>query len=145
MKGTRAVNEDFVSASARHALDAEHLLGVNRPDNAGYLAGYAVECGLKAVIVLGGGQPRAYHHDIGALGGAALQLAVLLAPGLRKYRTDRLPAVGILAAIWGPRLRYAATGSLTLAEATELVDAARQVLEQLVIPLVLDGRAGAPR
>jgi len=139
------VNDDFVSASVRHAMDSRHLLEAGRQDNADYLAGYAVECALKAVIDLGGGRPQAYGHDLIALSGTALDLAVLLCPGLRRYRSDRIPAIDVAAATWNPSLRYSRTGSLTHAQANQLVDAAREAFEGLVIPLILDGRTEVPR
>lgn len=139
------MTDDFVSASARHVMDAQHLLGVGRLDNAGYLAGYAVECCLKAVILHGGGRPEAYQHDIGALGGAALDLAVLLSPGLRRYRSDLIPAVATVGARWRPSLRYSRTGSITHLQAGQFVEAGRKTFEELVVRLILDGRAEVPK
>lgn len=139
------MTDDFVSASARHATDAEHLLRVGRLDNAGYLAGYAVECSLKAVILHSGGRPQAYGHDLAALTGPALELAVLLSPGLRRYRSDLIPTVAAIGADWRPSLRYSQTGSLTEQQASRFVEAGRMAFEELVIRLILDGRAEVPR
>lgn len=139
------MTDDFVSASARHATDAELLLRVGRLDNAGYLAGYAVECSLKAVILHGGGRPQAYKHDLAALSGAALDLAVILSPGLRRYRSDLIPTIAAVGAEWRPSLRYSQTGSITHPQAKRFVDAGRKAFEELVIRLILDGRAEVPR
>ena len=45
------MSENFISAAARHSFDADLLIENKRLDNAGYLAGYAVECSLKAIIL----------------------------------------------------------------------------------------------
>ena len=44
------MQEHYASAASRHVEDARYLCDARRWDNAGYLAGYVVECGVKAVI-----------------------------------------------------------------------------------------------
>jgi hypothetical protein len=45
------VNADFLEASSRHFIDAEHLYGLNRAPNAGQLYGFCAECGVKALLI----------------------------------------------------------------------------------------------
>ena len=40
--------DDFPGAASKHTLDSEVLLAAHSFDGAGYLAGYAVECTIKA-------------------------------------------------------------------------------------------------
>ena len=138
------MNEDFGSAAARHYCDAELLLAEQRFDNAAYLAGYAVECGLKALILHGGGQPREYSHELRTLGGKALDLAVLLSPRMRRYHIDVIDVMLEACHEWKPGLRYARTGEIPLIKAEEFGRAARMSFERLLIPMVLDGRVGIP-
>lgn len=134
------MEEDFVSAAARHLDDSEHLLSESRVDNAGYLAGYVVECSIKAVIMCGGGpHPKQYGHDLALLGREALDLALLLSPSLRCYRPETIDEITQGSGDWQPSWRYAATGDLTQQKAQEIVESGKKAFEQLIIPIVLDG------
>lgn len=137
------MGEDYVSAAIRHTSDAEFLLGRGRVDNAGYLAGYGVECSLKAVVRLGGGLlPKALGHNLENLHGAALELATLLSPGIRRYRVEDGPRVSFLIHYWDPELRYERSGSMTVDQARSLVREARTRVRHIVHPMILDGLAG---
>lgn len=134
------MSEDFSSAAARHYNDSQLLFDERRLDNAAYLTGYVVECCLKALILHGGGSPRAYGHDLSALGGDALELAVLLSPGLRHYHVDTMAETRKKCDSWEPSLRYAKTGDVTEPDAARLREAAQDVFVRLLVPLILDGR-----
>jgi HEPN domain-containing protein len=138
--------EDYASAAFRHDSDANFLLGHGRLDNAGYLAGYVVECCLKALIACGEGPgSRALGHDLTSLAGQALTLAALLSPGLSRYDvTDDLDVRHVLAA-WHPDCRYDATGLTTREEAERRLRAARASKERVLLPLILDGVLEVPR
>ena len=134
------MEEDFISAAVRHFDDSEHLLNESRIDNAGYLAGYVVECSLKAVIMCGSGpHPRQYGHDLALLGREALDLALLLSPSLRCYRPETIDEITQGSRNWQPSWRYAATGDLTQQKAQEIIESGKKAFEQLIIPIVLDG------
>lgn len=45
--------DDYPAAAEKHLNDAEALLGAGRFDGAGYLLGYAVECSLRTVLMVG--------------------------------------------------------------------------------------------
>lgn len=117
------------------------MLAEQRLDNAAYLAGYAVECGLKALVLYGGGQPREYGHELPTLAGKALDLAVLLSPAMRRYHIDTMDEMLGACHGWGPDLRYTKTGDMSDAKAKKFGQAARMSFERLLIPMILDGRA----
>jgi HEPN domain-containing protein len=83
------LDEDFLSASVRHYNDSKYLHDKGRFDNAAYLAGYVVECGLKAILQVYGHGAKTYKHDIAALHGPALDLATMLSPGASRYCSIR--------------------------------------------------------
>jgi HEPN domain-containing protein len=131
-------NEDFLSASVRHYNDSTHLYAKGRLDNAAYLAGYVVECGLKAVLQVYGHGVRAYGHDIAALHGQALDLATVLSPGSSRYRPDRISSLACDMSAWKPEMRYHQTGMLTRADAERIMKAARDVFDSVVSEMALD-------
>jgi hypothetical protein len=73
--------DDYPAAARKHLLDAGALVAAGRFDGAGYLAGYAVECSLRTIVMVGAYARRAAlpHGD----------LRMALAPGsqtLKRYR-----------------------------------------------------------
>jgi hypothetical protein len=140
------MTEDFTSAAFRHFFDACLLSAQKRPDNAGYLAGYAIECSLKALLSAGGiVHPRRYQHDLATLGGSALDLAILLAPSLRHYRSEVIEAVLQASREWSSEWRYSPTGSVPPELAQRLTAAAEQALKFCLVPMILDGWKEPPR
>lgn len=131
------MTEDYFSASLRHLRDSQSLADVS--DNAGYLAGYVIECGLKRLLELSGSNSRQYGHDLKNLHGRALTLAALLAPGAVRYRVDTISALESVAAEWSPDLRYWASGALAEERKQRLLKVADELFEKLLVPLVLDG------
>ncbi len=141
------MGDDFVSAALRHAEDAGLLLREGRYDNAGYLAGYAVECSWKTLISFcSGPAPRSISHDLTTLTGRALELTSILFPGGQVlYRLDVDPAQAKAAWGWSPSWRYATTGTVGQAQAKQLVQAAVDCSERIVHALILDGTVAMPR
>lgn len=130
-------NEDFLSASVRHYNDSNHLHSNGRLDNAAYLAGYVIECGLKAILQVYGHSAKAYGHDIAALQGAVLDLAMVLSPGSSRYCPGRLKSMSDIE-IWKPGMRYHRTGILARADVERLMKAAREMFDSVVIEMLLD-------
>ena len=56
--------DDHPEAAHKHLLDAGVLLAQRRPDGAGYLSGYVVECALKSLYVFETGQPLRGHDFV---------------------------------------------------------------------------------
>lgn len=134
------MNENFASAAARHWEDAEILYRSRRFDNCAYLSGYVVECALKVLIQAGGLSPRAFGHELLALTGKGLQLACLLAPGLRRYPLPRVsvPLQDLLQG-WTPEMRYWATARVVEPTARLWRQAAEETYRGIVVAAVLDG------
>lgn len=140
------MSENYTSAAARHYMDAVLLLDNNRYENAGYLAGYVVECSLKAIIVSGEGpHPSVYGHDIKILGGAALDLALLLSPAMHRYQAQSVDEILNAFRVWSPLWRYLPTDEIFKhkKEMENLVATAKKAFQEFVVPTILDGREGA--
>ena len=137
--------EDFGASAFRHEQDARLLFGNQRYDNAAYLAGYAVECSLKLLLIRGEAlHGKAAGHELGNLAGNGLAVAVVLSPGLQRSRIEG-KAVNFALANWKPEMRYATSRHSAKSDADQMCEAARICLNELVIPLILDGILELPR
>ena len=131
--------DQFAAAAARHCQDARRLLDAHRWDNAGYLAGYVVECSLKALVQLGTLWPPTYGHHLRRLSGPAMRLACLADPRLRRYCPAPSPELTSLVQGWHPDIRYSASGTCPPGDAEQWVQAAEAVCRDVVTAAVLDG------
>jgi HEPN domain-containing protein len=131
--------DDHPAAAGKHLMDAQILLEANRADGAAYLAGYVVECALKSIILVAGGQP--WGHDLNALGRETLRLAAL--PGARTARYDPQMTPGHSLynthAGWRETLRYREEGAVSLADARSWFAEAQAVYQGTIVPMRLDG------
>lgn len=130
------MNYDYGSAASRHLRTARHLLSDNRWDNAGYLAGYAAECGVKAAIEKAGILLKQHVNEISS---DKLVLAADLSLAARRFPLDLDSDWSHLQANWSTELRYSKTGTLDEADASQLVECANVVFENTVGAMVLDG------
>lgn len=120
------MSEDFRIIAERRLREARLLLQAGEWSGAYYLAGYAIECGLKASILR---SMKRYHmpdkkliheahvHDLGVL----VDLAGLRSP--LNVQISRVPAFGRNWAVvkdWNEQSRYL---SWTHADATDLLSA----------------------
>lgn len=133
----RMPNVDFAAASTRHLRDALLLYQEERYDNAFYLAGYVVECALKAVVKGSGLVPGGFGHKLLKLEGDALQLAIAIAPATVRYRPPRAP-VQAVSSTWSVDHRYFSTG-VSARRAEALLSDARMVWESCIGEMLLDG------
>lgn len=132
--------EDFFSSALRHFEDSSTLYALGRVDEAAYLAGYVIECGLKKLLeVHRGTDARGYGHDLRGMTAQALALAALLAPASARYRVDEIPSLAPAMSYWSPELRYWTTGDVRSSDARLMLDAAIGVVRVVLIALVLDG------
>jgi HEPN domain-containing protein len=120
--------------------DSEILAARSRWDNAVYLAGYVVECSLKAVIAHYLGLPAAqrYRHDLSALQGPALQHLCALVPQAHL----RLPASrtqGTVLDEGHPERRYWASRRWTQQEVEAALKRTSKIYHDTVVAMVLDG------
>jgi hypothetical protein len=138
------MTDDYVSAGLRHYFDSTMLAGEGRVDNSAYLGGYVMECALKALLQVHGYGPRAYRHDLNALSAKGLALASMLSPGMSRYRVDRVPRLSEAIIVWKPEMRYAETGAVSPSDATLVLEVAKAMVSEVIVPLLLDGR-GKPK
>ena len=131
--------DNYPKAAGKHAVDSRALLTAKRFDGAGYLAGYAVECVLKALIQVERGVP-ALSHNIGALGAEAARLASTPSQRTAKYVTR--PSVTTLAyglpTGWSEQIRYLAPGVVSEQSAADWVAEAERLYQEVIIPMKLD-------
>jgi HEPN domain-containing protein len=130
--------DDHPDAAHKHLLDAEALLDKQRADGAAYLSGYVVECALKSLHVLETGQ-ELRGHDFRSL--AAQVDAVATVAGAKTAKYFGRATSGVLSsaiAAWKPEMRYHAP-SMTLRDAQSWHDCAREVFQETVHQMELDG------
>jgi HEPN domain-containing protein len=138
--------EDFFSSALRHFEDSAALHALGRIDEAAYLAGYVIECGLKKLLeVHRGSSARGYGHDLRGMTTQALALAALLSPASIRYRVDEIHALMPAMSYWRPELRYWTTGDIGAANATLMLDAATGVARVVLAALILDGNESSIR
>ena len=130
--------DDYPAAALKHLQDADVLLKGRRFDGAAYLAGYVVECALKALIQVESGKARRSHELTGLLD----ELDVLAVQATT--RTGRL-YVNVAAALrtadvlrWKPRMRYRGP-EVTSSETDAWLRNAREAYDLIVGDLILEG------
>lgn len=130
------MKHSYASAASRHLEDANILLSAARWDNAAYLAGYVVECGVKAIIEIAGIQLKKHLHQISR---DHLLLVADLSLAARRYPIDLDPDVAEVRREWNIDLRYVETGTGTPEGTRRLVDRAHNVFSKTIGEMVLDG------
>ncbi len=130
--------DDHPEAARKHLLDAHTLLAQQRADGAAYLSGYVVECALKSLFALETGTALK-GHQFSSLMSQVSALAIVA--GARSARYLGVAAKGVLASSisgWKPEIRYKAP-VMTAGSAQTWIDAARQVFQETVHQMTLDG------
>jgi len=133
--------EDYASAAARHWDNVKFLAQADQWQEAAYLAGYIAECSAKVLLQKTAPQIglRPLSHNLAALTGEALELAVLINPASRRYPvTSVLPgAPGV--SRWTPEHRYEKTAFLPEVDFQQIVSEAEAIGQAIFVELVLDG------
>ena len=136
------VADRYALAAGRHREAALALIRGHGSghDAAAYLAGYVVECSLKALVEAGGGtgSARPFGHDLEKLRGDGLRLAYGLTR-LQRYVMPADCAVDDLVRHWREHLRYREPGAVPPQVARRWVGAAARVCHCLVQKAMLDG------
>ena len=129
--------EDYASAAARHWDNMIYLTQDNRWQEAAYLAGYVAECTFKALlehtapaILL-----RPLGHNLTALSGEALEMALVLNPAHERHHASLTPGIGG----WDPQHRYERTGFMPEVEFRRIVREAETIGAAVLAGLVLGG------
>lgn len=130
--------EDYPSAALRHHHDAADLLAAGRLDNAFYLAGYVVECTMKALLEKAGHNAKTYGHELDDMQLAALSFVAEFSVRHARYR----PTVGPAVQGWRPEMRYCPTGSTAPADAEQAIADGELILGDVLAPMMLDGLIG---
>ena len=133
------MSENFSSAAARHWTESHFLSAASHWQEAAYLAGYAAECALKALVGLGGVLGRPLGHDLAALSGSGLEMAVLLNPRLRRLQEPLASATAAGVPLWSETQRYEATGALQDAEYQAMAQSSCELARIVLANLTLDG------
>ena len=105
--------DDHPEAAQKNLADAQILCAQHRPDGAGYLSGYVVECALKALWLIEVGVPSGpapwgrRGHDLSYLRAQVSALATVAGASTAKYFGASVAGVSTSAiATWTPELRY---------------------------------------
>jgi len=130
---------DFISAASRHWDNSAFLSTHDRHQEAAYLAGYAAECALKALVEQGGLEGRPFGHSLANLSRDGLELALLLSPLLRRYQVGAVTPNAAGLGQWRETHRYAETGFLPEADFQNMVADAHAVAQQILVGFTLDG------
>ncbi len=141
----QASGEDYPEAAVKHCDDARHLLSGKRADGAAYLAGYAVECALKTLILVERGNVNPvtqWRHHLNHLSTEALQLAAQ--PTNRTARYFTIPALTTLRydnppAGWKEYLRYYPVGTVSVPIAEQWVEEAERLYIEIIGELKKNG------
>ena len=104
-----------------------------------YLGGYAAECALKVLVGLGGVPGRPLGHDLFALSGEGLEMAVLFNPRLRRLHAPLAHAVVAGIPQWSETQRYEATNTLPEAHYESIARTSCRLAEIILTGLTLDG------
>ena len=155
MSNLAHAGDDHPEAARKHAHDARVLLTAERYDGAAYLAGYAVECAVKALVL----HDKTFDPATGATDTAALALwHRTLRTG---YRHDLVRLLGLalgargaryagflpdpattpppdVARTWSETLRYRPAGEVTVERAASYVEWAG-LAELAIAQMTLDG------
>ncbi len=128
------MKEKYPEAARRHLEDSCYLLDGKRWDNCAYLAGYVIECSIKAVVSHPTMPPglswSGDGHDLGSL---LFQLEQMAAS--RKSGYKRAVSSGMIGALrtgintcncWHPRMRYGSSGIVTEAQARKWLQIAKR-------------------
>jgi len=138
--------DDHPEAAHKHLVDAGVLLAQQRPDGAGYLSGYVVECALKSLWLHETGVPLCKAmpwgqrgHELPYLTAEIAALATVSGSRTARYlgsitRNAGNSAVGS----WTPKMRYRPP-SMTLGDAEKWFSCARDVFQETVHQMRLDG------
>ena len=123
----------------RHLADASVLDREGRFDGASYLAGYVVECSLKAVLQHESGSPPPHWHDLKKLASRVSTVCAVAGARTARYLVPAvlsLPSQAIAA--WDPEMRYRAP-SMTTQDAASWLAGAQMAYHATVGQMFLDG------
>lgn len=144
------MSEHYPNAACRHLADSKTLLDSRRFQGSAYLAGYVVECSLKALIVSPTAPPgvdvRRIGHELSCLhkqlynmaaarhGSGRRMASAKLLGNLRSFLDAQTPA-------WNPSMRYDATDPAWQTKASAWWDMANRCFGGFARNLVTESRS----
>lgn len=134
----QANSDDHPEAARKHLDDASVLGRAGRPDGSAYLAGYVVECSLKALLQHETGDAP-WEHGLQQLANQVSIVCTVAGAKTARYLAPpvlSVPAAAIAA--WDPQIRYRAP-SMTVADAGAWLGDAQAVYQATVGQMFLDG------
>ena len=140
---SQVTGDDYPDAALKHLQDAGALQGVDRHDGCSYLAGYVVECSLKAVLQVERGTssvPKGRRgHDLRSLRSQVAGISRMAGARTSKYVTRAVLALqGASIHKWSPGMRYQGPRA-TETDARGWLREAREVYHGTVGAMRLDG------
>lgn len=131
--------DDHPEAARRHLADASVLNRDGRPDGASYLAGYVVECSLKALLQHEIGNQPPHWHDLKMLASRMSTVCTVAGARTARYLVPTVLSLpsGAIAA-WDPQMRYRAP-SMTAQDAASWLADAQMAYHATVGQMFLDG------
>jgi hypothetical protein len=137
--------DDYPSAAQKNLNDATALSIQSRHDGSAYLAGYAVECALKTVLIIEDVLPKdILHHRLNDLSQKVLTLIGSLSTSrTARYFRSRPFKLPIPYADppsgWKETLRYRAEGTMTKEVAEQWLSTTDEFIKQTIIAMAIDG------
>lgn len=119
------MSEDYPNAAKRHLEDSKTLLDSSRWDNSAYLAGYVIECSLKALIASpsspAGVDVKEIGHNVTKLVSVLDTMAASRTVGRRRSvdgsLISKLRSEMTVHVSWNPSMRYERSGRIADSEA----------------------------
>jgi hypothetical protein len=134
----RANGDDYPEAALKHLDDASALLIRGRHDGTAYLAGYVVECSLKALLQYETGV-GVFGHDLARLAAQVSALCAVAGARTARYIAPPVRTVPVASiAAWEPKMRYHAPG-MSAAGARAWLQDAESIFLATVGRMALDG------
>ncbi|HMA92778.1 MAG TPA: hypothetical protein VKP30_08835 [Polyangiaceae bacterium] len=118
--------EQFANAAYRHLKDSKVLLENQRWDGCAYLAGYVIECSLKALISSPSTPPgielKELGHNLSALQACLDRMAASRQPAWKRHAPSSLlgalrSKLDTMQPPWEPAMRYASDNTAWRTEA----------------------------
>ncbi len=135
------MTENFLEAGLRHLKAADTLFTEDQVQEAAYLGGYVAECALKTLLLnCGWSRIREFSHELPALSGNGLEMALLLSPRYRRYRS--LVETPGAWRKWKPAQRY--DSDQTGPDQETLYRHTTELGRTLLTALILDGELEIP-
>jgi len=142
--GLSASRVALASAALRHVEDAAALVS-SSPVQAYHLAGYGPECARKAALTFATepqaeAMDKAVGHGFRRDAETAFALACTLDPLAKRYALREWRARLPVLQEWNEQCRYAKSDQLGDRRARRLVNAATELVEEVIAALWADGR-----